>query len=319
MLFKEKLLLSNCDSVRALNEVELRKRILAGIAYADGIVMSPNALIDNAQIASTIGQANVMKYLNEEGWGKFIIRGFGLEKKPSLIEYYDSLPDNHIFSSLPNRPTKGSLDKYAAELLRGRIRSLQAILDDVCPVIENLNLPSESLRDEIVSRLQDPACIGPIFESDGERQLFCLGGIELYSRSAWYTYANQFFLARGTDCFPRFKLEVIDPSYNSLFAAKNEGFLQDNIRFLTGLPDLMLDTSIGFKALRKEIELIQYPLKIFEFITSAGAGELARFLTNEAVGFIEDKLIEGGHGYATRKNWFGMYPKMRRYMGLEIK
>lgn len=88
MLFKEKLLLSNCDSVRALDGNELRKRFLTGLAFADGVVLSPNALIDNAGIAAVISQSNVTKYLNEEGQGKLVIRGFGMDGYTDVRDYY---------------------------------------------------------------------------------------------------------------------------------------------------------------------------------------------------------------------------------------
>ena len=110
MLFKEKLLLANCDSVHAHGHEELRKRFLTGLAFADGVVLPPNTLIDNLELANTLGQMNVIKYLNEEGKGKFVIRGFGLSRFATLQEYYDALPDNFILSSLPGRPRKGELD-----------------------------------------------------------------------------------------------------------------------------------------------------------------------------------------------------------------
>src|SRR5690606_40867203 len=94
MLFKEKLLLSNCDSVRALDGNELRKRFLTGLAFADGVVLSPNALIDNTGIAEVISQSNVTKYLNEEGQGKLVIRGFGMDGYTDVRDYYHALPDS---------------------------------------------------------------------------------------------------------------------------------------------------------------------------------------------------------------------------------
>ena len=112
---------------------------------------------------------------------------------------------------------------------------------------------------------------------------------------------------------------MIDPAYNSLFAKASEGFLQDNIRFLQGVPEQVLDSSIAFKALRREIELVQYPIKVFNFISSLGAGEVIKFLTDEALGSLEDKMMETGESYMTRRNWFGLYPRMRSFMGLEIK
>src|SRR5690606_23443667 len=98
MLFKEKLLLSNCDSVRTLDRNELRTRLLTGLAFADGVVLSPNALIDNLEVARTISQSNVVEYLNEEGRGKLVIRGFGLGEQRCLTDYYHALPGSFILS-----------------------------------------------------------------------------------------------------------------------------------------------------------------------------------------------------------------------------
>ncbi|SDT16751.1 hypothetical protein SAMN05216198_3862 [Halopseudomonas litoralis] len=319
MLFKEKLLLSNCDSVRALDGDELRKRFLTGLAFADGVVLSPNALIDNLDIAPVIGQTNVVTYLNEEGSGKLVIRGFGMAQHSNLEEYYHALPGSFILSSLPGAPRKDALDRYQQQRMRDRIAALQKVLHEVRPVTEDLSLVRESLRNEVFTRLADPACAQHYFESDGDYNLFLLGADKAISRSEWYSHTQNFFGSRGMGTFPRFRAEIIDPAYNSLFAIPNEGFLQDDIRYLTGVPEVILDASIGFKSMRREIELIQYPLKVFEFISSFGAGEIVRFLTEEAIGYIEDKMVDGGKTYMTRKNWFGMYPRMRRFMGLEIK
>ncbi len=319
MLFKEKLLLSNCDSVRALDSNELRKRLLTGLAFADGVVLSPNALIDNPEVARTIGQSNVIQYLNEEGRGKLVIRGFGLDKQASLTDYYHALPGSFILSSMPGAPRKETLDRYAQAQMQERLDLLHKSLQEVEPAIESLDLPRESLRDEVFSRLGERIAIEHFFESDGDYNLFLLSAGQTISRSQWYGHAQEFFNSRGSDAFPKFRAEVIDPAYNSLFAVTNEGFLQDDIRYLTGIPEIILDTSIGFKTIRKKIALIKYPLKMFEFISSFGAGEIARFLTDEAISYMEDKLVDSGQTYMTRKNWFGMYPRMRRFMGLEIK
>ena len=319
MLFKEKVVLANCDSVRALAPEELRKRFLTGLAFADGVVLSPNSLIDNQQVTGVLTQPNVVKFLNEEGAGKLVIRGFGLQDQTSLIDYYQALPDNFILSSLPGSPCKSALSRTQQGEMTERLGELQRALEAIRPRIESLNLPAESLRDEVFKRLDTRASIGHFFESDGELQLFLLGARELHSRSAWYRYATDFFHLRGQGGFEPFRAEIIDPGYNALFALKDEGFLQDNIRFLSGVPEVLLDSSVALRSLRREIQLIQYPLKLFEFITSLGTGELARYLTDEALGYIEDKLTDKGHSFMTRRNWFGMYPRMRRYMGLEIK
>ncbi|PRB84456.1 hypothetical protein [Pseudomonas sp. MYb185] len=319
MLFKEKLLLSNCDSVRALGADELRKRVLTGLVFADGVVLSPNALIDNLQVAEVLGQSNVIQYLNEEGSGKLVIRGFGLAQYANLAEYYDALPGNFILSSIPGAPCKERLDRFQRRHMQDRVARLQQALQHIGPVMEDLSLPQESLRDEVFSRLRERTAISHFFESDGDYNLFLLGADKVISRSEWYAYASHFFTSRGLDVFARFRAEVVDPAYNSLFAVTNEGFLQDDIRYLTGIPEIILDTSIGFKTLRKEIALIQYPLKVFEFISSFGSGEILRYLTDEAISYMEDKMVDSGKSYMTRKNWFGMYPRMRRFMGLEIK
>ena len=67
MLFKEKLLLSNCDSVKRLPAEQLKKRFLTGMAFGDGVVLSPNMLIDNTGFEALLARRNVVKYLNEEG------------------------------------------------------------------------------------------------------------------------------------------------------------------------------------------------------------------------------------------------------------
>ncbi|AQZ93706.1 hypothetical protein ACFSB1_08055 [Halopseudomonas phragmitis] len=319
MLFKEKLLLSNCDSVRGLSGPEWRKRFLTGLAFADGVVLSPNTLIDNAEVVQALSQQNVIKYLNEEGSGKLVIRGFNLSQYTSLLDYYQALPDNFIISSLPGAPSKGQLSSQQQRELLQRLQRLQQALGEVKPRLETLVLARESLRDEIFRRLDSPDAVGQVFESDGERTLFMLRGQQCISRSDWYSHAQAFFHSRGQDAFARFRAEVIDPAYNALFAVPNEGFLQDNIRFLQGVPEAVLDSGIAFKALRREIELIQYPLKVFNFISSLGAGEVARFLTDEALNYLEDKMTDVGEGYLTRRNWFGMYPRLRQFMGLEIK
>lgn len=319
MLFKEKLLLSNCDSVRRLDAEEWRKRFLTGLAFADGVVLSPNTLIDNPNAAQSLCQRNVIKYLNEEGAGKLVIRGFGLTGQFDLLEYYDRLPGNFIVSSFPDSPCKSDLNDVQRRSMDRRLGHLQATLNEVVTRTEELVIRPESLSQEVLLRLSHPGSLDSLFESDGERSLFMLGSSRCVSRSDWYAYAQAFFRQRGQHGFEPLRAEVIDPAYNSLFAMPNEGFLQDNIRFLDGVPEILLDSGVAFRALRREIQLIQYPIRLFEIITSAGAGELLRYLTDEAVGYIEDKLIDGGHELMNRRNWFGMYPRLRRFMGVEMK
>ena len=340
MLFKEKLLLSNCDSVRALDGAELRKRFLTALTFADGVVVSPNTLLDNAHMASVIAQDNVVKYLRREGSGKLVIRGFGLDQGRSLVDYYDALPGSFILSSLPGSPRKDNLDRHQRGQMEQRVRELQRVMERFEPVIDSLSLPRESLRDEIHRRTATDEARPLFFADEAQWHLFRQATNGAISRSEWYAAAEAFFTAAdgtrnatppppdrspshsllsGSERFARFRAEVIDPAYNSLFAASGEGFLQDDIRYLSGVPDIILDATVSIKSLRREISLIQYPLRVFEFISSFGAGEILRYLTDEAVDYMEDKLVESGHSYLTRRNWFGMYPRLRRFMGLEVK
>jgi len=315
LLFKEKLLLSNCDSVRILKKEELRKRFLTGLVFADGVVLTPNTLIDNNNINDLITRANVVKYLNEEGYGKLIIRGFGLTENLNLEEYYKSLPSDFIISSLPGSPKKSQISPQQSSELLYRIETTQNSLNKIGCEVQGMEVASERLRDEIYNRINDNDVIGVFFNSDHERVLFKQAEVDKVSRSQWYQVADNYF---GNNA-ERFKVEVINPAYNSLFALDGEGFLQDDIKFINDVPEIILDAGVVFKSLRNEIQLIEYPIRAFEIISSLGSGEIIKFLTDESIGYIEDKLEKTGKSYLTRKNWFGMYAKMKKYIGLEIK
>lgn len=319
MLFREKLFLANCDSVRVLEPEELRKRILTGLTFANGIIASPNALLDNPGIDAVLAQRNVVKYLNEEGLGKFVVRGFGIAGYHSLEEYFEALPADFIISSLPGQPSKGSLSASEMSAFVARIRQTQQVLKAVQPVKESLALGSDALRDEIIRRISDDGALELYFGDDGERQLFIQASASIRSRSQWYGHGQRYFGGKSLLLFPQFRSEVIDPAYNSLFVSDGEGFLQDNIKYLEGVPARILDVGVTYKALRREIELIKFPLKVMEFVSACGTGELVKFITDEAIGYIEDRLTGEGEAFISRKNWFGLYPKLKRHMGLEVK
>jgi len=319
MLFKEKLLLSNCDSVKRLNERELRKRFLTGLVFADGVVLTPNTLIDNVNIYKIITKKNVVKYLQEEGRGKFIVRGFGFKDNVSLVDYFNSLPSDYIVSSLPDSPRKSDLNKKQLDLLLRRLDLTQNALNNLSPKIEILSISKESLRNEIIKRICNDEVIDIFFGSDRERILFINQSEGEISRSQWYGFSDRYFKRKGTSISLRFKSEVIDPAYNYLFAYKGEGFLQDNIKVINSVPEPILDSGVVLKSLRNEIEYIEYPLKTFELISSLGSGELVKFLTDKALDYIEDRLMDKGEKFLSRKNWFGMYDTMKRKIGLEVK
>lgn len=115
------------------------------------------------------------------------------------------------------------------------------------------------------------------------------------------------------------KTEIIDPAYNSLFVNSKESFVQDNIKIVDKIPERILSSGVTFNSLRNEIELIEYPIKAFEIITTLGTTELFKILTDEALEYIEDKIEETSISFLSRKNWFGLYPILSKKMGLEIK
>jgi len=323
VLFKEKLLLSNCDSARKLSSEEVRKRFLTGLTFADGVVLTPNVLIDNVDVHKLIARKNVVKYLNEEGYGKFIVRGFGLNGQLSLIDYFNNLPDDFIFASLRGNPVKSEVSGSQLDMLLTRLELTQDALNRVNAKVEPLSITKDSLRDEICVRISDELAVGSqignFFDSDGERALFVNQSSESVSRSHWYRLSDKYFGKKSQVEAIRFKTEIIDPAYNSLFAVKGEGFLQDNIKVINDIPEVILDAGVTFKSLRNEIKYIEYPIKAFELISSLGAGELAGFLTDEAMGYVEGKFKDKGEGYLSRKNWFGMYDVMKNKIGLEVK
>jgi len=319
MLLKEKLLLSNCDSVRRLSPAELRKRFLTGMTFGEGVVVSPNILIDNLDFHRLLSRKNVVKYLNEEGHGALVLRGFNLSKDVSLLDYYDALPNHFIFSSIESSPTKSSLSKWQENDLIARIKATQKALSELGYLTEKLELSPDSLSKEASRRLQDDSCIGYFFDDDGERTLFLNLIKNKMSRSELYGISDDYFGKKSEVISRQFKSEIIDPAYNSLFAREGEGFLQDDIRYINNVPEVILDAGVSYKSLRKEIELIEYAFKIFEIISTIGAAELSKFITDQAIDYIEGKISDRGGDYFNRKNWFGMYQKMQRAIGLEIK
>ena len=319
MLFKEKLLLSNCDSVRRLSPSEMKKRFLTGLVFGEGVVLTPNILMDNLDLYSLITRKNVVKYLKEEGESSFIVRGFNISDDFSLVEYFNELPDEYIISSLTGSPKKSALNSFQRDEILFRLEETQNALDFIEPIVENINIKKDSLTNEILKRLSTEDVVGDFFETDGERILFKIKADDLVSRSQWYDMSDKYFGAFSEIASSRFKSEIIDPAYNSLFALKGEGFLQDDIKIINDIPEIILDSGVVFKSLRNEIKYIEYPIKAFELISSFGGGELVRFLTDEALGYIEDKFKDKGEEYFSRRNWFGMYDVMKNKIGLEVK
>ena len=312
MLFKEKIYLSNCDSVRGLSNDEIRKRFLIGLVFGNGVILSPNILFDTKGLNQVLEQKNVIKFLNEEGYGNFIIRGMNIENINSFADYFEKLPSNYKISNL-NGIEKGELTRSQLQYIGNNIKYIDKIIQNIKPVYQNALIQKDSLSKEIFKRISID-----YFDDDEKFNKFLLESEKLVSRSEWYTFLNIFLKGNETK-INSIKSEIIDPAYNSLFINNSESFIQDNIKVLDKIPEKILSGMVTINSLKNEIELIEYPLKAFEIVTTIGTTELFKIITDEALSYIEDKATEKGISFLSRKNWFGLYPILKNKLGLEIK
>ncbi|MGJ0353446.1 hypothetical protein NG783_09125 [Aliarcobacter cryaerophilus] len=312
MLFKEKMYLSNCDSVRGLSNDEIRKRFLIGLVFGNGVILSPNILFDTKGLNQVLEQKNVIKFLNEEGYGNFIIRGMNIENINSFADYFEKLPSNYKISNL-NGIEKGELTRSQLQYIGNNIKYIDKIIQNIKPVYQNALIQKDSLSKEIFKRISID-----YFDDDEKFNKFLLESEKLVSRSEWYTFLNIFLKGNETK-INSIKSEIIDPAYNSLFINNSESFIQDNIKVLDKIPEKILSGMVTINSLKNEIELIEYPLKAFEIVTTIGTTELFKIITDEALSYIEDKATEKGISFLSRKNWFGLYPILKNKLGLEIK
>ena len=312
MLFKEKMYLSNCDSVRGLSNDEIRKRFLIGLVFGNGVILSPNILFDTKGLNQVLEQKNVIKFLNEEGYGNFIIRGMNIENINSFSDYFEKLPSNYKISNL-NGIEKGELTRSQLQYIGNNIKYIDKIIQNIKPVYQNALIQKDSLTKEIFKRISID-----YFDDDEKFNKFLLESEKLVSRSEWYTFLNIFLKGNETK-INSIKSEIIDPAYNSLFINNSESFIQDNIKVLDKIPEKILSGMVTINSLKNEIELIEYPLKAFEIVTTIGTTELFKIITDEALSYIEDKATEKGISFLSRKNWFGLYPILKNKLGLEIK
>lgn len=312
MLFKEKMYLSNCDSVRGLSNDEIRKRFLIGLVFGNGVILSPNILFDTKGLNQVLEQKNVIKFLNEEGYGNFIIRGMNIENINSFADYFEKLPSNYKISNL-NGIEKGELTRSQLQYIENNIKYIDKIIQNIKPVYQNALIQKDSLSKEIFKRISID-----YFDDDEKFNKFLLESEKLVSRSEWYTFLNIFLKGNETK-INSIKSEIIDPAYNSLFINNSESFIQDNINVLDKIPEKILSGMVTINSLKNEIELIEYPLKAFEIVTTIGTTELFKIITDEALSYIEDKATGKGISFLSRKNWFGLYPILQNKLGLEIK
>jgi len=321
MLFKERIYLSNCDSVRHLNAEEIRKRFLIALVFGNGVVLSPNILSDNDGIYEILREKSVVKFLNEEGSNFLMVRGINIAGIKSVHDYFDRLPGNYKVSYFKGKE-KQKLSSSELKELKRRLEMIDGVLSSLSIDYRDAPIELGSLTREIHERLKKETAIGSLsVYFDGDRakyQEFLHETKRLVSRSEWYEYVAQYW--RGEkERASAIITELIDPAYNSLFVEKREVFVQDNIRYLENIPTRILAGGVLVKSLRRELELLEYPLKAFEIVTTYGMNDLVQLVTDEALGYLEEKFEEKGVEFLSRKNWFGLYPMLRKKMGLEIK
>ncbi|WP_422101645.1 hypothetical protein [Vreelandella sp.] len=326
MILKEKLFLANCDSVRQLNAQEVRARFMAGVLFADGVVLSPNLLIDNPAIISLLASAHVQRWFkrDEHNESKLMIRGFGLESGFSLVDYYEHLDANYVVSQLGG-VRKGELTSAQASLIKKQLEEASKVLTSYQPSIVAMEKKSGALSEQIRLRLKAAAhsdAVPAEVEQQRSVHLQTLALIEqnsnpLVSRSDWYS-------ALGALQLPdlqrdQFCLEVVDASYNGLFVGQGEAFVMDRIALLSRLPPWLLDTGVSIASRREELATLKAGYDLFSFISTLGSEELASIIADKALEYAEDKAKAQGISWCDRRNWFGLYPKLTRFMGVELK
>ena len=271
-------------------------------------------LIDNKDAGRILSQINIYKYLREEGRGKIIVRGFkygGPVFNPH--EYFDALPDNFIFSSLPGRPPKAKVkeSRHLWREMRARLDQLREALDPMETGTHFEKIRGVGLTEEVFKRIEKNPRGSGFFESEEEFAIFMETAKNLVSRSEWYAFSETFF---GPQVADRFKAEVIDPSYNVLFSKRGECFVLDRMKSLSSIPSIVLDASVMIRSLREELRLIEYAFEIYQFVSSLGMEALRQYLTEKAA----EMVIEGVVSLSSRRSWFGMYSALKKKFGVEV-
>ena len=309
MFLNCRLYLSNCDSINQLDENELEKKILTGLCFSKkGVVVSPNILLDN-KIDFLFKSKILSKYLNEEGYGSFIIRGKNFIQIGSFQDYFDNLPNSYKVSMF-NGKEKGKLNKKEIEYLVTKLRNIDKFIKQNQINLENADLNENSLTFEIHKRLKKDN----FFNNQYKLLSFCEKTKNLISRSDWYNFVNINF--KDIIFRKQFIFKYIDPSYYYLYTSNNEGFIQENkainsIKFNKQFLYLILLK----KSLEDEKQLIETGFNIFCFIVSLGKINILKYLTDQAKDFIKDKTIE----FLIEKDWLGIYNKIYKKLGIEIK
>ncbi|WP_297801838.1 hypothetical protein [uncultured Brevundimonas sp.] len=314
MLFKEKMFLANCDPVRRLPPFELEKRFLMSIALSKGAILTPNLLLDNAGMGRLLDNSLVRRWsMSKEGRGGVVIRVPGASAPESMEDYFDNLPPHHYLTRFQCR--KQDLSGLDLAQFKSELHRLDRNLRRIRPVYSPVRLHGQSLSDAIMASASFTQWCEDKPELEAPLRQLQDRAPELGSRSLWYGACEELL---GADA-PQFKLEVIDACYNGLFVASGEAFVMDRIPVLDNVPVSLLSVGVGAVAFSEQRKLFEYALKGFDLVTAFGAGQLVEFLTDEAASFVENKLQDTSFKWATRRNWFGLYPRLTQSMGIEIR
>lgn len=314
MLFKEKMFLANCDPVRRLSRDELEKRLMMSLALSQGAILTPNLLLDNAGMSGLMQGDMLRRWAgSKQGRGGVVIRVPGHEAPSSLEDYFDDLPQHHFLTRFQCR--KGDLDRLTIAQFQSELRALDRTLRAIKPVYCPVKLHGQSLSDAIAASASLAQWQASQPELEAALQALMDRAPELGSRSLWYQAVDELLPQQAA----AFKLEVIDACYNGLFVASGEAFVMDRIPVLDKIPAGLLTLGVGAQAFKTQRQLIEYALKGFDLVTAFGAGQLVQFLTDEAASFVEDQLQDTSFKWATRRNWFGLYPRLTQSIGIEIR
>lgn len=306
--------LANCDTVRRLPVSEIEKRFLLGVTFAEGVIVTPSLLLDNQGFSEVLQRPNLYRWYREEGLGTLTIRSPSRSSFTSMEDYFDTLPGSYRLARCGGRQ-KQDLSRDELSHVISDLRLLDKRLIDFAPTKHALSLTPHALSDAV----RQSATLLEWRHKDAQLSdrfdgLFA-DAASLNSRSSWYHAIEQNF---GPDA-DQLKAEVIDSAYHGLFVGAGEAFAADRIPVLEKIPARILDAGLVIRSLRKEKEMLDYAIKGFDLITAFGAGEIAKFLLDEAVSYVEDKVQDTSLGWFSRRNWFGLYPKLVSRMGVEIK
>jgi len=128
----------------------------------------------------------------------------------SLVSYFESLPSEYIISSLPNSPRMTDISHQQRDELLYRCENIQAALDSINPIYENIEVNEHALKNEIFSLLanDDILSCGDVsneqhqaqkvkktgfFANTDQRDIFKEQAKGVVSRSQWYvTWSSKF-------------------------------------------------------------------------------------------------------------------------------